>query len=80
MLPRTNRNWNRRACLARRGFGLVVPKLTPGCLGGNGGMVPYSNPSIVSNKKLYSPFPHSLLSTRELKPHSLGFLGASCHP
>ena len=39
--------------------------LPPWCLGGNGGMDPYSSPYIMPNNSPHSPFPHSLLSTRE---------------
>ena len=44
-----------------------VRKLTPWCLGGNGGMDPYSSPYIIPKNNPYVPFPHSLLSTKELK-------------
>ena len=55
----------------------VLPRLSARCLGGNGGMDPYSSPYMIPNYNPYNPFPHALLSTRESLCLSLSFLAAS---
>ena len=55
----------------------ALDAVSPWCLGGNGGMDPYSSPYIIPNKNPYSPFPHSLLSTREVLELSVSMLRAS---
>ena len=37
------------------------------CLVGNGGMDPYSSPYILPKNSPHNPFPHSLLSTRQIE-------------
>ena len=57
--------------------------LTVRFLVGNGGMDPYSSPYIIPNNSPHIPFPHSLLSTRELRVWKffvLEFKGLALNP